>query len=147
MTPTELRDAIIAFGKSAGPKAHITAILSTYSGEAPLRLVMYPRGIASDESLNISVVNWTDAVPALTAAWDERRATYDRDATRRMALAIIRITADTGGCSDAALRADGFDDAEIARLGGDAVGTADAVASNGPFSIVAVAQSNAMAAE
>jgi len=64
-----------------------------------------------------------------------------------MALAIIRITADTGGCSDAALRADGFDDAEIARLGGDAVGTADAVASNGPFSIVAVAQSNAMAAE
>ena len=146
MTPTELQNALNEFAKGVSPKADIFIYVKTGSG-SPLAVSLYPKGIGADERMAVDAAHWLDVIPAISAAWEERRATSERETTRRMALAIIRITADCDGCSDAALRADNFDDSEIAALGAAAIEVANEMAANGPFSIVPVAQSNAMAAE
>ena len=149
MTPTELRDALVEFMRGVGPRAEAYASINSYSTrkEALLSVRMWPKGMAGKECLTADVNDWADVIPAISAAWEKRRTTSERETTRRMALAIIRITADCDGCSDAALRADNFDDSEIAALGAAAIEVANEMAANGPFSIVPVAQSNAMAAE
>lgn len=61
---------------------------------------------------------------------------HSRETIRKMALAIIDVTADTNACTSAALRLKWFSDLDIERYADAACEEANRLASNGPFSIV-----------
>lgn len=77
------------------------------------------------------------------AMWAERQAEFIGKKIRRMALDIIRMTADLGTCTDAGLRAEGHTAEDIARYGADAMKDADTIAANGPFKITVMEKANA----
>lgn len=74
--------------------------------------------------------------------WHEMRDRVRGDHTRKLALAIIRITYDQSVCSDAALRAE-FDAKDIAAYSDEAVTLANSMAERGPFAIVKLSGANA----
>lgn len=86
--------------------------------------------------------DWPALFATARAKWAEVREEKIGRIVKEMALAIIRITAELGECSDAALRAE-FDAADVAAFGDDACAKADEMASNGPFSITRLAGANA----
>src|SRR3546814_3527460 len=107
---------------------------------------LYPDGIGAGRSRNrlaAKADTLEDLLARLRALWNEAGARHRAARIRSMALAIIRITAEQGTCTDAALRAGDFTAEEVARYGADAGEAADEIASNGPFSIVSIAGPNA----
>jgi hypothetical protein len=69
-------------------------------------------------------------------AWAERDRTGYRDTlVRRMAVAVIDITAEHGHCVPALLRMKGFTDADIAALHEEACARASEIAGKAPFSV------------
>jgi hypothetical protein len=76
------------------------------------------------------------------AKWEEYRERFAQTVTRKMALAIIRLTDEFGECTDAALR-DEFDAGQVAAYSAEACALANTMAAKGPFTIIAVAGANA----
>ena len=74
--------------------------------------------------------------------WNEMSERVSAETTKKLALAIIRITHEHGHCTDAALRAE-FDSADLQKYGSEAVTLANAMAENGPFEIVELKGANA----
>jgi hypothetical protein len=141
LTLAEARDAIRALEASVSTKCDTHASIER-NGSSLLSLSIYPKGIArGGETIWVKADTWRDLIAKGEAAWAERSDLHAANTTRDMALAIIRITADQGECTDAALRAE-FDAVDVARFGERACERATEMAANGPFSIVKLSGAN-----
>jgi hypothetical protein len=138
MTPKQFRAEIVAFAKAVGPRADITAYVGIGrldDGET-IGASLYPRGYEIGKSpLCVRGDDFDTLLANLRAAWADYEARHTAEVIRKMALEIIRITADRGECSDAALRAEKFSDEEVKKYGELACVEANKIAVNGPFEI------------
>ena len=111
MTPKEMQTAADALAKKIGERAAVCIRLNTSRYSSSKRLChgsVYPSGIGVESAFIVEADDWAELFDALNAKWDEHFETYIARLIQDIALAIIRITAEQGGCSDAALRAAGF---------------------------------------
>lgn len=105
MTPREYRDAVAEFLLGVGPKAEVHTSTNSYG--LALSAGLYSKGLcqsANDGHFRVEADTFTEVFRKLTAKWTEYEAQYRAETIRMMALAIIRITAELGECTDAALR-------------------------------------------
>ena len=143
MTPMEIKTALSQMAREIGPRADVTVMITSSNRDKPLYAVVYPDSVERDSALSVRAHDWPALLAELRSKWDERSAEYSRKTIRKMALEIIRITAELGECTDAALRAGEFGPGEVAQFGEEAIADANTIASNGPFAIVSVANANA----
>lgn len=143
MTPIEIKTAIKAIREEAGVNAYASLDINCDSAE-PVSACLYPYGIINsrDGYLHVVANDFPEALANLRDAWAKFQDNHKLNATRKMALAIIRQTAEFGECTDAALRAE-FDPGMVKRWGADACTMADEMAGKGPFSIIETASANA----
>lgn len=146
MNAKQLKAALDEFRKSVGPKAMASLRMASDDilDDLPVRASLYPFGMGAGDKGYVSVEadDFASAFEALKAKWEEHRSEYERQVIRDMALAIIRITAEFGACTDSALRAE-FDAGIVAKWGDDACEAANKMASNGPFTISRMKGANA----
>jgi hypothetical protein len=142
-TAQEIHTELRALRSEIGIKTEIyLSIDASYDATRPVTGILYPFGMSGEGQLFVRGAGFDEVIAALRAEWDERKADFAKETTKKMALAIIRITDELGTCSDAALRVD-FDAAQIAQFGVEACTLADTMASKGPFSIIATSGKNA----
>lgn len=144
MTPKEMQIAVDQFRHEIGPNAEISVFIEDHIiNEHPIYAIIYPHGICrSDEGrVRITAPDFEEALLKMRAAWAEHSAQFRGKAIRSMALAIIRITAEQGHCTDAALRQE-FKNGEVESYGPDAVKDANEIADKGPFAIVTLGGAN-----
>lgn len=150
MTPQEFRKELIAFRSSIGPNAYVTAGICGLDWGAErgtLDCTVYPDGLTrSGESFTVYAEDWDALLYVAKKKWDEHQSEYQRQTVRKMALAIIKITAEIGQCTDAALR-DKFSETQIKHCGKLAVADANKIAANGPFDIVKIRGANGAPAD
>ena len=145
MTPHEIQAAVKALRDEIGGECELSLYVNGKNALKPVTGHCRPRGYG-DQSPFISVgehEGWLEALDDCRQQWIAMKADIEKDVLRRMALAIIRITADTGACTNAALRADDFTEQDIAAFGDAACQQADEMASNGPFQITTLQGANA----
>lgn len=143
-THTEARTAFKALLASIGPKAEgsVSISLSKWAdGKSLLRCDLWPDGLVGQMQMSAAADTYRELLAAAEEAWAERSDLHAVETIRKMALAIISITADRGECTDAALRAE-FDASEVKQYGERACAQATEMASNGPFSIVSLSGAN-----
>jgi hypothetical protein len=145
MTGHEYRAAIKALAASIGPKADIWMAMND-DGKL-FRSSVYSRGMMGNMDFQVYGDTFAELYAALTTKWAEYEAQHRAGTIRKMALAIIRITAELGHCTDAALRNCGeFDPGQVKAHGEQACTDANEIAGKGPFSIVVMGGANAEAA-
>lgn len=147
MTPREFSKACDGLIRMIGPRAEIwTSILRGSKGS--LQSSVYTNWPHGDPAFRIEADSFADLFPQIEAKWVAYKETHRAKTIRRLALEIIRITAELGECTDAALRGVyGFSDADVTELGSQACEDANVIAGNGPFKIVANGGANASGLE
>lgn len=136
MTPTECKTALQAFAKEVGPRAEVYIHLNSHGEPKALRGMLYPEGICNASGyLTDTADDFVTMLAWFRTEWEKHKATHSNRTVRKMALAIIQITADHGWCTDAALRGADFSRDEIGRYGSEACADATIIAGNAPFSI------------
>jgi hypothetical protein len=142
LTLTEATEAFRALEAEIGSQARVFCGLNRHGIKSGLiDAAIYPDDIIGKTCLRVAADNWRDLLAASREVWAEHAELHAANVVREMAIAIIALTADLGECTDAALRAK-FDGADIARYGERAVEQANAIASNGPFSIIPLSGAN-----
>jgi hypothetical protein len=145
MSPAEIIAALKALKARVGDKADVYLNGAVHG----VSIAIYPRGISHSDSVSARAdgdEGMAELFAKANALWDEHAERYVVQTIRKMALALIEITADQGRCSDAALRMK-FPGEDIARFGADAVLDANVIADRGPFSIEATTGDNGAPAE
>lgn len=147
MTPKEIQAQLRRIRDDIGKDARVSVYLSydnlTSSTHPAVAATIYPNGIGGHGALRVQADTWDELFTKLTEGWAEASARYKAERVREMALAIIRITAEQGHCTDASLRAADFSGEEVKRYSEEACRDADEIASNGPFSVVSLRGANA----
>ena len=144
MTPKEIQAETQAITKDIGSQAESYVSINAHG--APLHFTAYPHGIIKPRAFSVDAADWPELFAAARAKWAECSDRVRAETIRKMALAIIRITAEQRACTDAALRQK-FAHEDVARYADDAVADANAIAANGPFAIVQMGGANNLAAE
>lgn len=137
MKPSHIVSLGRAFEKIVSPNAQLYIHITT-SHDAPISAMCYVDGIgrSDDRRFGVEADDWETLFELLNKRWREYSSTYEAEIVRKIALEIIRITADRGECTEAALRAcRNISQEEIERFLDRAVADANAIASNGPFSV------------
>lgn len=143
MTPHEIVTAIKALEQKVGPKSQVYVSLRACGLSASL----YSKGICQERDdvsaigVNADGSDFAEILTALEANWLAAKAGRNERIIEKMALEIIRLTAEFGQCTDAALRAE-FG-ADVADLSGLATVKANEMAQNGPFEVVVMRSANA----
>lgn len=150
MTPQEFRQELKALKKEVGPNAWVSAGITDPSypdTKGTLDCTVYPHGIGmSIGNFTVYAEDWSELLAAATAKWTACADQQRKHMVRKIALAIIRTTADAGTCTDAALRSEFQSDA-ITKFGAEALADANKIASNGPFEIITVRGANGAPAD
>ncbi len=144
MTPHEIKTELDAIAKVAGPKSFVNLSIGTSynkSGEFVSAVCYFDADMR--HSIRVYANSFTGALAALRAEMDTELSKAHAATIRKMALAIMTITADVGACSDAALRGEGFSQSEIDMHGDKACEEATRIGSGGPFQIVRADIANA----
>lgn len=129
MHPREIKTALSSLTAGFGKNAHAFAMVmdGAWCGDGNATVSVYPEG-SGKEGVSASADTWEQAIAEVTAKLDVFRAEREAKAVRRMALAIIDITASLGDCTVAALVDAGFTQEEVDRHGDDACATAAGMA-------------------
>lgn len=141
----EFRSGIKALAASIGIKARFYSSINDHAGPA-FSTALYANDITGRSELDFRVDadSFRDLLAAAAAKWAEHSGKHEQRTIRKMALEIIRITADIGHCTDAALRNCGeFDPGQVRQYGERACVEANEIAGKGPFSILRAGKSNA----
>lgn len=151
MTAREFSGAVVKLKSGMGPRASISTFVmdrSPHDDGAPLYCAVYPNGdFVSGAEFTVIGETFSELYEALRDKIVSHAEIYRARTIRKMALAIIRITADLGHCTDAALRNCGeFDPDQVATFGELACADANEIAGKGPFTIIAIGAANAEAA-
>lgn len=143
-TISEIQADCRALAEKVGPKSYVNLNITNGYTSASL----YTKGLIGDpEDVGAFAVfahNFTDpaaALQELEEKWLAEREARSGRIIEQMALSIIRLTAEFGECTDAALRAEYGKD--VAELGAAALERANSMAANGPFSIRITQSANA----
>lgn len=138
MTPHQIRDALAALKKHiGGPNTYLS--LDFRKDPNPLHLTIYPNDILTktrDEVFHSEAASWEALFTNANAAWETHKDRIHAAVIRRMALEIIRITADTGQCTDRDLRLTDFTEAQVTTYAQRAADEADTIAATGPFAVI-----------
>lgn len=135
----KLQDGLKALVASAGSKADASLTINTKEVYCYFR----PNGFGIDSPAILAHgETLEDALDDARRQWDEMSARVCDETTKKIALAIIRITHEQGNCTDAALRAT-FDAFEVKQYSADAVTLANTMAENGPFEVLQLQSANA----
>lgn len=148
MTPDEAKIAFREFERTVGPEAWISVSLThdvSYA-DGSLSCSVYPTGVTHRMAFQVFADDFPSLLDKAQEKWREHGVEFRRQSVRKMALAIIRITADVGHCTDAALRTE-FTAAEVAAFSADAVKDANVIADKGPFEIVMLGGANGAPSE
>lgn len=129
-----------AFRNEVGDGAEIDAVFIVgwcFNGNTFHCTLTVDRRVSCGDQVRFSRAheNIADFIPEARAWWNERKSKLNAEKIRRMALAVIEVTADKGECLPADLRARSFSDAEIKSFGTLACEEAQRLADAGPFSI------------
>jgi len=135
----EIRAQLATLKAEVGSKAEVSFTVGLDSHSAYVYLA--PEGILGKRRLIEHGNSFEECFEKVTTRWRECAESCRAETVKKMALAIIRLTAELGECSDAALRAE-FDSTEVSRYGQEACELANKMAANGPFKIVATAGDN-----
>lgn len=135
----EFRKFSDSIGKSAWVSVSLTHDISIADGA--FSCAVYPKGVTRNQAFMVFADDLSALLDKALAKWAEHAAEYRRQMVRKMALAVIRITAECGQCTDAALRQQ-FAEEDVEALSADAVTDANTIAGNGPFSVVALPRGN-----
>lgn len=148
MTDISIREYVEATTQLQAKIGLFARITASLHEDAPLLwATVYPRGLGKDPAFYVRGDTFAETLQALKDKWAEFEADHKARTIRKMALAIIRITAELGECTDAALRNCGeFDVGQIKQYGAQACADADDIAGRGPFSILIMGGANAEAA-
>lgn len=138
MTPQEIHDELRALCVEIGPKAEAHVIISnTYMPSCSIE----PDGLLGKIRLSADAKEWSEIIPALRALWEEHRDLHASNVIKGMALAIIRLTAERGECTDQALRVE-FAQQDIDRYGEQSADLATEMGGKGPFKIITTGAGN-----
>lgn len=134
----EFRNSYMALAVEIGPKAIIHPSFNDHG--KMFWASIYPYGITGssfkeDGYLRVEADTLSELIEKLRSEWGKFSETHNARVVRKMALAIIRITAELGECTDAALRNE-FDAGQVNRFGERACADANEMAGKGPFAIV-----------
>lgn len=145
MTPQEVRAELTALAAEIGPKAHLSvSVTASDWSKAGASGIVYPVGVGGVGSVSLHTKGcetWQEAIAEMRFRWEEHRDLHASNATKGMALAIIRLTSENGECTDSALRCE-FVQQEIDRYGDAAAALATEMGGNGPFEIVRLGVGN-----
>jgi hypothetical protein len=146
MTARQFRDEKRALEAKIGPYTYIgidVGSITQGKDDPPIRFSVYPRGICIGSPLYAYAEDWDEGVIRIRELWDREREKTRVRTIRDMALAIIKFTDETGSCSEAQLRQDGFSDGAVREYGDEACGRAAQMGGRAPFAIIKTAKSNA----
>lgn len=148
MSARDFAKAINLFEKKIGPRANVSCFVVGNGDGLPLYAAVYATGnYSSGAEFSVQAETFAELFAAVGAKWTEYEEAHRSRTIRKMALAVIRITAELGECTDAALRNCGeFDPGQIKSYGEQACADANDIAGRGPFSIVVKGGANAEAA-
>lgn len=138
MTPAQAREKFKAFEAALGPDAWVSVSLNWSlfePDEEPLKVSVYPSGV-KDFAFAVMAPSFDQLFERLSEKWEQHKVKHDAEMIRKIALEIIKITADRGECTPAALRQASFSKRDIERYGKAACADADEIAGKGPFTIV-----------
>lgn len=99
----------------------------------------YPTGITKSHGQHYEAPTFAEAIAKAEAGIRENSAAEIAEIVRKMSVAIMEITMESGRCTDAALRVEGFRQAEIEAHHAAAVARAEEMAGSGPFSVAFLA--------
>lgn len=134
----EMHTALRELEEEIGPRAEANLNIS----RGKLMAWVYPQGIGGKETIYVhGKTDWREAVEEMRTKARVGAENRYAQLVKDMALAIVRITFETGGCSDAQLRAD-FDAADVAHFGETACDRANEMADKGPFVLTLVSGAN-----
>ncbi|MDO9416993.1 hypothetical protein [Pararhizobium sp.] len=141
----EIREACSALAAKVGAKAYVSL---SVSNQYEVFASLYTKGITQnmgDASAFSLTANGSDdpfeLLEKLEHLWVAESDKRGVRLIEEMALEIIRLTAEFGSCTDAALRAKYGEN--VAKHSSAAIAKANEMASNGPFSIEVMAGRNA----
>ena len=148
MTCSEIFDELKSIASKTGPKGEAYISMSTREQQYQVSASCYPEGITGGKHAIYGYgCDFETALAELREKVAGQLALIHANRIREMALAIMETAFDTGECSDAALRGQGFSQNEIDTLGENALERANAIADGGPYEIVKAASNYADAAE
>ena len=143
MTPKEFKSAIEAFVPKLGERGKVYVSIH-YGVEGALEAGVYTNWPMGDPCFRAHADTFSDLFPLICDRWEAYKDAHRTKTIRKLALEIIRITAEFGECTDAHLRGVySFSAKDVTELGTLACADANAIAGNGPFSIVANGGANA----
>lgn len=136
----EVRAALSALRAELGSKGDVTLMMS--AGQTDCLCLVQPMGCLGNESIYAKGSTWIEAIEVGAAKWAERADLHAQTIARELALAIIRITHETGACTDAQLRGADFEASDVVRYGDAAILRANDMAASGPFTITLASGAN-----
>lgn len=143
MNVQKIQKAVAALAEKVGPQAYASLNITPHR----ISGCVYTKGIGADNddvaAFSVRAVGDDPAViiSELEAKWLAERESRAGRTIEQMALSIIRLTAEFGECTDAALRAEYGP--LVAELSEAATKHANSMAANGPFSVTVTAAANA----
>lgn len=143
MNPTEIRERLKTLAGNLGERGRVWVSVDSGGSCLPVSGSVYTNWPNSDSVFRVEAETWPELLDLLDQRWTEYSEEHTRRMIQKMALEIIRITAEQGECTDAALRGFTFTAADVEAFGRDACSKADEMANNGPFSIITLAKANA----
>lgn len=147
MTPKEAQAKLIELRRAVGPQGRVSVTLNDCRwarDEPALSGSIYASWPGDTKPcVDCNADDFEPLLERMAAGWEQHKLGAQAARIKTMALALIRITDEAGACTEAALRMAGFDAAEIAALGDEAIAKADAMAQRGPFRIERSANANA----
>jgi hypothetical protein len=143
MTPLQVKGELLAFQGVMGPKAEIFASIDLRYSKT-ISISGYPQGICKSCAFRIEADDWPEAIDLAKAEWAKSAERFQLRMVAEMALEIIKVTADLGQCTDAALCGEKWTREDVARYGAEACVKANEMAANGPFSIAPADKANAL---
>ena len=147
MNAKELKAELVKLSREISPTASVSFYLDGSGGVEAVFCSVYPFGHdyskTSEENayFNERGDDFAEVIAAIRATWAKQSDHMRRSRVHKMALAIIRITAEQGYCTDAALRRE-FSGGEVVTWGPEACQDANAIAQKGPFAIVTLGGDN-----
>lgn len=145
MTPKEVQDFCVAFGKSIGPRGKAWIAISD-DGNKPLTFSVYDNWPRNDNVITGHADTFEEATSQMRNLWDKNQDKLEAERVNSLALEIISTTDRKGSCSEADLRMSWrFNSNDIERLGAKACEAANRMAGRGPFSIMKTSSNGAPA--
>lgn len=141
LTPAEVVEETRRLREKIGGDVYVSTMIG--GSKTPALVCVYPHGLTVDRArFEVSADRWDRAFALAFDKWDEMRGEFMERRTTEMAVEIIKATHLQGACSDAALRAAGFTQAEIDEMGNVACVEANKMGESGPFTIKRIGVAN-----